>query len=134
MKKEELLSQSITFSGYKCVSISRINEFFESNVCIPKGANRHPYADVLHAYAEGTEIEYKSGHNWYSVTDFPHQQNLKYRIKPSEPVYEWQWIDITDNHKAYMISAGEFKTDAEVAALVTYKNERKIEETKRERK
>ena len=28
----------------------------ESNVIIPKGINRHPFADVLHEWIEGAEL------------------------------------------------------------------------------
>jgi anionic cell wall polymer biosynthesis LytR-Cps2A-Psr (LCP) family protein len=56
MTKEELYKEIInkyvtveTVSGLRRI----LDTFFESNICIPKGTNRHPYADVYHEAVEG---------------------------------------------------------------------------------
>jgi hypothetical protein len=41
------------------VKLSDLDKFLESNVCIAKGANRHPYADVLHALVEDSTLKYE---------------------------------------------------------------------------
>jgi hypothetical protein len=46
-----------------------LDKFFESNVCIPKGTNRHPYADVLHEWVEGVEVEMCSNDCWDNLRD-----------------------------------------------------------------
>jgi hypothetical protein len=67
-------------------------KFFESNVCIQRGVNRHPYADVLHEWIEGAEMENRHNgiwnHRYSAIKTFIYNE---YRIKPPEPVYEWQW-------------------------------------------
>ena len=99
MTKEKMEEKIICLLGYCSEDvINSINNIFEdfarTNVCIPKGTNRHPYADVLHEWVEGATLEYlanlsgkmlehKSSHFYLSADE--------YRIKPSEPVYEWQW-------------------------------------------
>lgn len=64
--------------------------FFESNVVIPKGENRHPNADVLHEWVEDTtkniEVKLLSG-GWATSKVLIGDE---YRIKPSEPVYEYK--------------------------------------------
>lgn len=63
------------------------SRFFESNVCTPKGANRHLDADVIHAYAEGiNNIEVLRAEGWVEFK----QSGMclcigdEYRIKPNE--------------------------------------------------
>lgn len=52
MTKEDLYSElnnRETEYGVNSQNIQELlNQFFESNVCIPKGKNKHTYADVLH--------------------------------------------------------------------------------------
>lgn len=107
-----------------------LTKFFEANVCIPKGKNRQQFADEIHAYAEGVIIQRATYGGWEDLAPY----SMPLRIKPYEPMYEWQWLDIDDKNKAYMIQQGQFLNDNEVKKLVTHGNERKIEETKRERK
>lgn len=71
-----------------------VYNFLDSNVCIPKGENRHPYADVIHSYTEGLNnievlrsggwVEFKQSGMCLCIGD-------EYRIKPSEPVYEYKF-------------------------------------------
>jgi len=71
-----------------------LDEFFESNICIPKRQSLHTYADVIHAYAEGiNNIEVLRSEGWVEFK----QSGMclcigdEYRIKPSEPVWEYQF-------------------------------------------
>ena len=54
---------------------------------------RHKHADLIHAWAEGAEIEYFSlQHHKWRVVDIPiWKDGFEYRIKPKEP--EW-WENI----------------------------------------
>lgn len=107
-----------------------LKELFESNICIPKGENRHPYADVLHVWIEGDQIQYEFidgfGDMMSSIKNHP---AISYRLKPSEPVYEYKWSFSTYGHK---LTTDNFMTDAEVRKSQI--NFIKIEQTKRERK
>lgn len=96
MTKEELRSNILGYLGY-CdgATIDRIDEnfreFFSQNVVIPRGKNRHPNADVLHLWLEGVECE-KWFDNYFvtmpnAVQSHSHKE---YRIKPSEPIYEYK--------------------------------------------
>ena len=64
--------------------------FFESNVVIPKGTNRHHDADAVHEWLEDTlkKLQYQREGKWY--TDYPFGTDARYRIKPAEPVYEYK--------------------------------------------
>jgi len=96
MTKEELIeniTRMVNYGRDPELAISLINEFINSNVCIPKGENRHPFADVIHEWVENTKLRLE---NKVSSDDsfsncYPFGTSVKYRIKPSEPVYEWQW-------------------------------------------
>jgi hypothetical protein len=102
--------------GYHCEEVNNLlKEFFKSNVCIPKGVNRHPYADVLHAFAEGQEIESKGNGYYGTWMDVKAFTMKEYRIKPSEPIYEWQYLQIRDG-KAYVTN--NFYTAYDEVALI----------------
>lgn len=78
-----------------------LDEFFNSNVVIPIGENRHPYADVLHEMAEDMtkkiQVAYmKQDFGW---STFDSYLDYAFRIKPSEPIYEWQWYQVIDDVK-----------------------------------
>lgn len=90
MTKEDLLERTFHFShgSEKFIKLSDIQELFDSNICIPKGVNRHSYADELHLMLEGIETEMQlEGFIPWIRCDI---KNV--RIKPSEPTYEWQWV------------------------------------------
>jgi len=151
MTKEDLIK--VAMIEYSCgtnVSLERImKKFFDSNICIPKGENRHPSSDILHMAIEGVKIqgwnhiknEWEDDTSWFidkNDLDYP----TKYRIKPSEPVYEWQWCliyKIKSEVTSYMAS-NKHLTDKEAEEWIRkYVNKNyfkpiKIEETKRERK
>ena len=56
---------------------------------------RHPHADVIHAWAEGAEVEYKRPSGTWKHIDYPHfSVQYAYRVKPKEP--EW-WENIPEH-------------------------------------
>lgn len=107
--------------------------------------NRHPYADVLHEWIEGADIEFAKLNGSYA--DMP--SAIKYfntefrsKSKPKEPVYEWQWLTLNchDNSVRDFLNYAKFMTELEASThyveminTKVYKIS-KIEETKRERK
>lgn len=125
MTKEQLVVE-LTDAARE-VSVYRIDgilkKFFSQNVCITKGANRHPYADVYHKYLEDTSIKLESKRNdglWLGTSI---SELHEIRIKPVEPVYEWLVL----HHQAYIVSdSGRFMTLEETCDGMI-----PIEETKR---
>lgn len=96
------------------VSIQSLNKFFASNVCIPKG-------EIL-------QVKLNSG--WMDMTI---HKNLEYRVKPSESIYEWQWLDISNSKCAELMNNSKHMTEDEVKIWISNIKPIKIEETKRER-
>lgn len=113
-----------------------LKEFFKANVCIPKGENRHPYADVLHQWAEDTSKRIEQSNNgkfmWFG-TPLPIECN-ELRIKPSEPIYVWRWIDIENEDEAQYVNGGEFMTEEEAKKYTSFGKIKKITGTMQERK
>ena len=138
MTKEKLYKKV-----YECISENGkyemanivLDKFFEQNVVTPKGKNRNPYADVLHEWVEGAEIESKQPSGWWAKEpDANMFFNVEFRIKPSEPVYEWQWYRIINGHVEILNQNSfdgehQFFTENEVNTNVWLK----FEKTKRER-
>ena len=98
MTKEKLITNIRSYLCY-CDDATRdgiseiCDEFFSQNVVIPKGSNRHPYADVLHEWVEGNvslQVAEKYGEFYECINIDLHDWTLRYRIK-QEPVYEWQY-------------------------------------------
>lgn len=59
---------------------------------------RHKHADVIHAYAEGAEIQYKDGmasSDWTDIADPRWFSNFEYRIKPRTVKCEG-WVNIVN--------------------------------------
>ena len=122
--------------------LSIFDEFFESNVVIPRGANRHPYADVFHEAMEDTTkiIQFEDGHAGCDWTNLYLATDRKHRIKPSEPVWEYQWYRLKSSGTA--ILEDEFYTAQEINSIgrdslyngKNVPNYSRIEETKRERR
>ena len=137
MTKEEFLRALKSDDTWDEIEYS-FNKFFEQNICIPKGENPHPCADVLHKWIEGAEMEWHSVdldknkatiNTWYSVEGgisirLPFDDYVQYRIKPSEPIYEWQWYYVTPD-KTIRIEEN-FMAESETAKPWV-----KFEETKR---
>jgi hypothetical protein len=92
MTKEKLITNIMSYLGY-CdgATLDRINEnfdeFFSQNICIPKGNNRHPDADVFHEAMEDLSktIQFEDGHNGKDWTDLHIAIDRKHRIKPQAP-------------------------------------------------
>lgn len=140
MTQEELIKAVNNDYARNGTAAGTIKQFFSEHVCIKKGANRHPYADVLHEWVEGCEIEFTRSKYGFAqeyvlsgIVD-PAKMAIPYhyRIKPQEPVYEWQWLKI-HNNKA-LCATSDFLTDGQVSKMDTMYQMIKIEETKRERK
>jgi len=98
MTKEELKVATFYNGGYPkdYVALQDVEEFFSQNICIPKGTNRHPYADVLHKAIECGNLQKRYQISYDNILktkwiDFKIDENDEYRIKPSEPVYEYLW-------------------------------------------
>ena len=135
MTKEEIISIAKQAENqFGCYYIvGKLNEFFDSNVVIPKGKNRHPDADIIHLGVEGiVDLQQFCSGNWDYVNYTPHQ-GWKYRIKPSEPIYEYQWLDFGTNGGAYIMADTKYMTDDEAHSLCSYSEIKPIEETKRVR-
>lgn len=142
MNKEELLYelyQLPEFETYPNMAKTThihgiINKFFEVNVVIPKGENRHPYADVLHQWIEGAEIQnqYNNG-AFTTVEDAKNMLSSSYRIKP-QIVYEYLWMDLI-TPDTYECANGKHMTEDE-ASRYFYQSDTyfRVNETKRIRK
>jgi hypothetical protein len=121
----ELTDVAREVSAYRIDGI--LQRFFNTNVCIPKGKDRHPYADVYHEAVEGKEWQWsKDGVNWYDVVP----PRYIYRIKPSEPTFEWQYMYKNLLTNQYDIT-GYLSDDEYIESNNSW---HKLEETKRERK
>lgn len=96
-----------------------IDEFFSSNVCIPRGENRHPYADVLHKWIEDSSLTLEcwiGGDRWeVSQLERNLYPDTKYRIKPQEPVYEYLWLDLRTPDDFYC-PTNKYMTELEAEA------------------
>lgn len=128
-------SNSAVFGMYKQVvdeATLIADEFFSQNVVIPKGENRHPYADVLHEWIEGVCVEIFKGNSWNELgraEAYFNTISLKYRIKPQEPVYEWQWECYSEEGLSFISKVHMTEDEASLLKVKLYK----IEETKRAR-
>lgn len=130
VKLYESLSDCETEYGWSSRDINDLlHEFFDSNVCITKGTNRHPYADVWHEWIEDTtkELQEKTKSSIESYGYLWKDNYVSFeevRIKPQEPVYEWQWLE-----DGKVQNLGFYIQDE----LEDYPNKvyQKIEETKR---
>lgn len=151
MTKEELIQTCFEICRDKKISsdaeylVSTIEKFFKDKVIIQHGDNRHPYADILHEWIEGADIEFEKSNGDYtnmpSVIDYFNTE-FRSKSKPKEPVYEWQWLAFNchDNSVRDFLNYAKFMTELEAAThYVERVNTKiykisKIEETKRERK
>lgn len=116
-----------------------LDNFFHDNIVIPKGTNRHPYADVLHQWLEGADIQVKLNNKWSDYKcSLDYIKAYEYRIKPQEPVYEWQWMYKFKNGNEFLFTT--YQTEEENAHFMSTidknslgESSKKIEETKRVR-
>lgn len=118
--------------------IEVLDEFFNSNVVIPKGANRHPYADVYHAIAEGITCEWKDPTGSDKWNEYVVQTGIAFRIKPSEPKYEYQWVYGQRGNSSRSVRLSEHCTIDELFTKFTDDIDvyfyMPVDETKRERR
>jgi len=58
---------------------------------------KHKHADLIHAWADGAEIEWLSGTDGWMTAPTPHfKEEIQYRLKPLK-VKMWQWIMVRDD-------------------------------------
>ena len=84
---------------------------------------KHKHADLIHAWADGAEIQYKTARDIWVDCDCNKPEWLtfiKYRIKPEEkkPVVRWLWA-YQCNSKAWHITTA-FYHDKEISPLKNY--------------
>ena len=52
----------------------------------------HKHAELIKAFADGAEIEYKVYNGGWVALEHPSwDDHNEYRIKPKQPVVRWQW-------------------------------------------
>ena len=131
---EELAYESQ--SGGKIVRLSDLQDWLTDKKIIKKGLQPHPYADVLHESIEMGNLQkrYQISYDnrlktkWF---DFNISISDEFRIKPSEPIYEWQFVFIQEGYQNIL---SEYMTDDELGNIHEMVTCIKIEETKRKRK
>ncbi|MFA5040045.1 MAG: hypothetical protein WC464_00225 [Bdellovibrionales bacterium] len=144
MTKEDLITWIRKYDDHedKITLLSKLDDFFLQNVVIPKGENRHPDADLFHIVIENPNLTLETD-RWtvcwkedeclfYKNGVINSKAIIRYRIKPSEPVYEWQWYKFVNGHIYLTHTWGikQYFTEEEMRDS----NYKKFEETKRERK
>jgi hypothetical protein len=116
------------------IMLTVVKNFLEEHICVAKGEHRHPYADILHAWIEGEDIEVSNdGKKWSLKANISESYKFDYRIYNPEPVYEYQWKFWKKGRDEYEITP--FKTEAEVKRYLSgtkYDRLEKDESTKRE--
>jgi hypothetical protein len=83
---------------------------------------KHKHADLIHAWADGAEIEVFVNGHWTSCVrkDYPDWHPiLEYRIKPKEkkPVVRWLWAYQCNDDDNYWTWSSTFMTEQEVIDL-----------------
>jgi hypothetical protein len=73
---------------------------------------RHKHADVIIAWANGEDVEYKAGKDWYNVINPVWDEEMEYRIKP-KIVKREGWVNVYKNNRLLFIY--ESKKDADTA-------------------
>ena len=56
---------------------------------------KHKHYDLIHAWADGAEIQTKTGKGWMDIDAPIWGEDTEYRIKPEEkePVVYWLWAN-----------------------------------------
>lgn len=132
------ISKNFTTTS-KNVIIFKIYEFFKNNIIIPKGKTPHKHADVMHAYAEGANIEFFDRYNnkWRDPDVPTFAKEIDYRIKQENPVYEYLWLSKDKSIPSSSYEKYKYLTDEESSDFLINKIDYdwiKVEQTKRERK
>lgn len=73
---------------------------------------RHKHADLIHAWAEGAEIQVLFDSGWQDRKEPTWSTTCDYRIKPKEKVKKWKWVYKHPNGQLF-VSEGFYK-NAEV--------------------
>ncbi len=118
MIKDELMLNVYKEDSNYIVDISIFNEFFESNVCVPRSDMEHlvwMYRRLVDRHNENPNYDYM----------------LKYAsiigMKPSGPIFEWQWTEdgVVRNLNFYTEDEIDFKGPTIIERIQTTKRERK---------
>lgn len=74
--------------------------------------NRHKHADLIHAWAEGAEIQWSpDGFDWY-LCYTPHWHENFYRIKP-KLVKMWKWVIKDTNTDDLIVTEFYYQSEEE---------------------
>lgn len=85
---------------------------------------RHKHADVIIAYAEGADVQYKFQGAWEDWKNPCFKDDLEYRIKPNI-IEKEGWINIQNTTKGPIVLSGIFSTEEDAkkyAGLTTVNN------------
>lgn len=84
---------------------------------------RHKHADVIHAYAEGAEIQFRrdASERWVDMDSPCFNPGFEYRIKP-RTVKREGWVNIFSNQTVF-----DSREDAEAQKLSSCKATVKVE-------
>lgn len=98
MTTEELLAEASYVDEVSCemIYLSDLEEFLNTNVCIPKGENPHPDANILHMVAENYKlvIEAEGGKKvWFETCFFNTINRFRLPLENNPPkVHEYKWF------------------------------------------
>jgi len=56
--------------------------------------NKHKHADLIHAWADGAEIQFKGAEGWFYAHNPTWHGDTEYRIKPEDP----KWLENIPKH------------------------------------
>jgi hypothetical protein len=144
MTKDELLATErivhATNGDASYIPLMELNKFFESNVCIPKGANPHIDADELHKWVEEPTLDIflinSDGvtHQAYDIKAYQMKRKTYTTQKSVMPTYEWKWV-VIDNGTASLIDGYYSSEDFwDIYSSSELDSAYAIEDTKRIRK
>lgn len=95
---------------------------------------RHKHADLIHAWAEGAEIQFlNSQDKWVDVQGYPAWiEDGQYRIKP-KLVKKWKWVFNSECGKYYHVTEDHYADEAEFHRIsschLPYKFVQKVDST-----
>jgi hypothetical protein len=80
---------------------------------------KHKHADLIHAWADGAEIEYMDLDGTWHDEPSPTWTGWKYRIKPEEkkPVVRWLWAYPIHGEESWIVH-NEFFTEQQAKSLI----------------
>ncbi len=70
---------------------------------------KHKHADLIHAWADGAEIQFKRYGEWLDDLSPDWYDSYEYRIKPEEkkPVVRWLWASKDGSMSAHLHTEDE---------------------------